>query len=126
MLAYGDGAVLSHFSAAHAWQLRLSEAAVVDVSVGCSGHVRRPGIRLHRRHSLSADDVTVLDGLPITTPARTVLDLAAAGLRGAKLEAVVDVAVHERLDFADLERLLRSRQPGTAALREVVRRYSVG
>ena len=126
VLACGDGAVLSHFSAAHAWQLRLSEAAVVDVSVGRSGHVRRPGIRLHRRRSLSADDVTVLDGLPITTPARTVLDLAAAGLRGAKLEAVVDVAVHERLDFADLERLLRSRQPGTAALREVVRRYSVG
>ena len=49
------------------------------------------------------------------------LDLAAGGLRGAKLEAVVDVAVHERLDFGDLERLLRSRQPGTAALREVLR-----
>jgi len=126
VLACGDGAVLSHVSAAHAWQLRPSEAAVVDVSVGRSGRLRRPGLRLHRRRSLSAAEVTVLDGLPITTPARTVLDLAAGGLRGAKLEAVVDVAVHERLDFGDLERLLRSRQPGTTALREVLGRYAAG
>ena len=126
VLACGDGAVLSHFSAAHAWRLRRSEAAVVDVSVGRSGHLDRRGIRLHRRRSLSAADITALDGLPITTPARTVLDLAAAGLRGAKLEAVVDIAVHERLDFGDLERLLASAQPGTAELREVVRRYAPG
>ena len=126
VLACGDGAVLSHFSAAHAWQLRPSAAAVVDVSVGRSGRLERPGIRLHRRRFLCIDDVTVLDGLPITTPARTVLDLAAAGLRGARLEAVVDVAVHERLDFGDLERLLASRQAGTAALREVIRSYAPG
>ena len=114
------------FGAAHAWQLRPSAAAVVDVSVGRSGRLERPGIRLHRRRFLGIDDVTELDGLPITTPARTVLDLAAAGLRGARLEAVVDVAVHERLDFGDLDRLLGSRQAGTAALREVVRRYAPG
>ena len=126
VLACGEGAVLSHASAGAAWGLRPSASAVVDVSVGRGGRARRPGIRLHCRRSLCADDVTVLDGLPITTPARTVLDLAAGGLRGAKLEAVVDVAVHERLDFADLERLLASRQAGTAALREVVRRYAPG
>ena len=126
ILACGDGAVLSHGSAAAAWRLRPSASAVIDVSVGRGGRTRRPGLRLHCRRSLSAADVTTLDGLPITTPARTVLDLAAAGLRGAKLEAVVDAAVHERLDFSDLERLLRSRAPGTAALGEVVRRYEPG
>jgi predicted transcriptional regulator of viral defense system len=126
VLACGESAVLSHASAAAAWGLRPSASAVIDVSVGRGGRARRPGIRLHYRRSLSADDVTALDGLPITTPARTVLDLAASGLRGAKLEAVVDVAVHERLDFGDLERLLASRQAGTAALREVVRRYAPG
>jgi hypothetical protein len=84
------------------------------------------GIRLHRRRSLTAADVTRLDGLPITSPARTVLDLAAAGLRGVRLEAVIDRAVHELLDFPDLEQLLASRQPGTAALRESLARYAPG
>jgi hypothetical protein len=126
VLACGDDAALSHFSAGHAWQIRASAAAGVDVSVGRSGHLRRPGIRLHRRRALTAADVTRLDGLPITTPARTVLDLAAAGLRGVRLEAVIDRAVHELLDFSDLEPLLATRRPGTAALREVLGRYAPG
>src|SRR5829696_2780279 len=128
VLACGDAAVVSHWSAAHAWQLRLSDASVVDISVGRAGRRARRGIRLHCRRSLTPADITRLDGLPITTPARTVLDLAACGLDGLKLEAVVDRAEQLLLDFSDLEDLLRRchRQPGTAALREVLQRYEPG
>jgi hypothetical protein len=128
VLACGDGAVLSHASAAAAWEIRRSASTRVDVSVGRGGRMRRPGIRLHCRRSLSAADVTHLDGLPITTPARTVLDLAATGLRGRELEQVLDLAEQKHLDFSDIDDLLRrrARQPGTAALREVLERYAPG
>jgi hypothetical protein len=128
VLACGDGAVLSHASAAAAWGIRPSSSDRIDVSVGRGGRTGRPGIRLHCRRSLPATDVTRLDGLPITTPARTVLDLAADGLRGRKLEAVLDLAERQQVDFSHLEDLLRRsrRQPGTAALREVLQRYAPG
>jgi len=129
VLACGDGAVLSHGSAASAWSVRNSNSAIIDVSVGRTGRIRRrPGIRLHCRRSLTAADVTTLDGLPITTPARTVLDLAASGLRGVKLEQVVDRAEQQHLDFSDLEDLVRrcAGQHGTAALREVLGRFAPG
>ena len=128
VLACGDGAVLSHASAGAAWEIRQSASTRFDVSVGRGGRMRRPGIRLHCRSSLTVADVTHLDGLPITTPARTVLDLAAAGLRGRDLEKVLDLAEQKHLDFSDIDALLRrcARQPGTAALREVLARYAPG
>ena len=120
--------MLSHASAAAAWEIRPSASTRIDVSVGRGGRMRRPGIRLHCRSCLTAADVTELDGMPITTPARTVLDLAAGGLRGRDLEKVLDLAEQAHLDFSHVEDLLRrcGRQPGTAALREVLQRYAPG
>jgi hypothetical protein len=128
VLAGGDDASISHFTAGHAWEVRLSGATVIDVSVGRGGRRARPGIRFHCRDSLTAADVTTLDGLPITTPARTVLDLAASGVRGVKLESVVEQAEQRYLDFSDLDDLMQrcAGQPGTAALREVLGRYAPG
>src|SRR5829696_5458193 len=53
VLACGEGAVVSHWSAVHAWQVRLSDASVVDISVARGGRKRRKGIRLHCRRSLT-------------------------------------------------------------------------
>ena len=35
-----------------------------------------PGVVIHHVPALHPDDVTVLDGIPVTTPARTLVDLA--------------------------------------------------
>ena len=126
VLAYGPDGVISHASAGAAWAVRRSAAERIDVTVGSGGRMRRAGVRLHRTRVMPADEVTRLAGLPITTPARTVLDLAASGLRGRKLESALDRA-HLRglLDFADLVRLLE-RYPtrrGSPALRELLSRY---
>jgi hypothetical protein len=125
-LAYSPDGVLSHRSAGVAWGLLRSNAATIDVTVGLGGRSARPGVRLHRTRSLPADEVTTLDGLPITTPARTLLDLAAAGLRDRALEAALDAAeITGLLDFADLHRLLarhRGRR-GTRALNAQLSRY---
>jgi predicted transcriptional regulator of viral defense system len=97
VLACGPGAVLSHRSAAAHWELLGSAAAVVDVTapVTRSG---APGIRLHRSRSLAARDATSHRGIPITTVARTLLELAAT-VRSDRLERALAQA--QRLQLYD-------------------------
>jgi very-short-patch-repair endonuclease len=55
----------------------------IDVGVsGDSGRARRRGIRVHRSLTLVPPDVTLLRGIPVTTPARTIADLRLATLEG--------------------------------------------
>jgi len=75
-LAYGEGAVLSHRSAAALWGLIRAPGRIVDVT-SASGRGRRPGIRLHRGR-LHPNERTTQDGIPVTCVARTLLDLAEA------------------------------------------------
>jgi very-short-patch-repair endonuclease len=85
VLAYGEGAVLSHGSAAALWGLLRPISGPFDVSAPThAGLGSRPGIRLHRRASLAAVDphrprpLTVRRRIPVTTPARTIEDLHGA------------------------------------------------
>jgi Transcriptional regulator, AbiEi antitoxin/Protein of unknown function (DUF559) len=77
VLACGPGAVLSHRSAARLWELRQNNSQLVDVTVPSrNGRIRRAGIRIHRSGRLAPEEVTVRNGIPVTTVARTLLDLA--------------------------------------------------
>jgi very-short-patch-repair endonuclease len=76
VLACGDGAVLSHRSAAAHWGLLATSQAVTDVTAA-RGRRGAPGIRLHRARFLDARDTTTHEAIPLTTVARTLLDLAA-------------------------------------------------
>jgi hypothetical protein len=76
VLACGPGAVLSHRDAADLLGLRPSARARIDVTVAGRGGRRRPGIDVHRPRHIDAADVTVVDGIPCTTVARTLVDLA--------------------------------------------------
>jgi hypothetical protein len=111
VLAGGTGAVLSHAAAAALWGLRSSEAPTIDVTVpGSGGRRRRPGLRIHRARSLDGE-TTACDGIPVTTPARTILDLAAV-LNRRPLEQLLDQAEITRLaDQPSLEALARA-HPG--------------
>jgi very-short-patch-repair endonuclease len=78
VFACGQGAVLSHRSAAAHWGLLPTARAAVDVTVVANGgRARRRGIDLHRVRRLDLRDTTRHNGLPITTVARTIVDLAA-------------------------------------------------
>ena len=99
LLASGDGAVLSHRTAADLWALRSSNPRIVDVTIySRAGRTPRPGIRLHRA-PLPRNEVTRKDGFPVTSPARTLFDLSAV-LTPRSLERAVDEA--ERLGLFDL------------------------
>jgi hypothetical protein len=78
VIACGRGAVLSHLAAAQLWEIRQSSVAVTDVTVPSQNGraVRRRGIRVHRSGRLANEEVTVRRGIPVTTVARTLLDLA--------------------------------------------------
>jgi hypothetical protein len=77
VMACGRGAVLSHRTAAQLWGIRQTNSALVDVTVPTqNGRIRRAGIRIHRSGRLAPEEITERDGIPVTTVARTLLDLA--------------------------------------------------
>jgi very-short-patch-repair endonuclease len=73
--ACGPGAVLSHFSAAALYELVRWDDRFPEVTA--ASNRRHRGIRVHRSSMLEVDDVTRHKGIPVTTPARTLVDLAA-------------------------------------------------
>src|SRR6476646_4185486 len=77
VLACGDGAVLSHRSAAELWGIGTQGGGKIDVSVCRRTRLRRPGIRVRSRPGLSEDDVFRREGIPVTGITRTLVDIAA-------------------------------------------------
>jgi very-short-patch-repair endonuclease len=125
VLAAGPGAVLSHRSAAALWGIRDTARARVEVTV--PRVCRRPGIDAHRA-ALATDEVTIETGIPVTTPARTLLDLAEV-LDPHRLERAVHETEFRRLTSPlSLAALLARHQGrrGTAALRAIVDRNGLG
>jgi very-short-patch-repair endonuclease len=108
VLACGPDAALSHASAAALWALQRGEPAIVDVTARRTGR-KRPRIRIHRPR-LPAE-TTTRDAIPVTTPARTILDLAAT-LTQSRLEHLLDQAeIQELTDYPALDAIARA-HPG--------------
>jgi very-short-patch-repair endonuclease len=116
----GPGAAaLSHRSAAAVWDL-LPSPAKFDVTTLRAAHATST-IRVHRSRTLQPTDITDDDGLPLTTVARTLVDLATT-LTPHRLERVVHRAEHLRLlDAHSLdEQLARAHGRRTKALRRAI------
>jgi len=76
VLACGERAFVSHRSAARLWGLVNTPGDVVDVTVVLRRSRSRAGLRVHRVDHLAAADCGERGGIPITDPARTVIDFA--------------------------------------------------
>jgi hypothetical protein len=78
LLTCGDDAVLSHRSAAALWGLRPWSDTFVELTItGPRGTRRRRGRIVHRSRDLPIEERTIERGIPVTSVARTLLDLAA-------------------------------------------------
>jgi hypothetical protein len=123
VLALGEGAVLSHVSAAALWAIRLSSASVIHVTVPTdAGRMRRSGIVVHRSRTLAPADVTEHEGIPTTSVARTQLDLASM-LAPGPLERAVERSLSLRLfDLEQTNAVIAAnpRRPGARALARVI------
>ena len=76
VLAVGEGAVLSHLAAAALWEFLAPRPGAIDVTLPNRSARNRSGIHVHRVRDLHPADVTRRRDLPVTGPARTLLDLA--------------------------------------------------
>jgi very-short-patch-repair endonuclease len=128
VLACGEGAVLSHGAAAALHGIRKWHGGRIDVSVPRESPISRPGIRTHRHPGLRPADVTVVDGIPVTSVSRTLLGLATFQ-REPQIERVCNQAATMRcLDMREMSDLLkRSRgRRGVRRLRNVLARGDLG
>jgi very-short-patch-repair endonuclease len=91
VLACGAGAALSHHAAAELYKIRRRSPGPIEVSVPNASLPRRKGIRVHRRTGLRPEDVGHFEGVPVTSPACTIVDLAPR-LTDDHLEAMVSEA----------------------------------
>jgi very-short-patch-repair endonuclease len=121
-LAHGPLAVLSHRTAAAVHALLRSSTPTAHVTVPANGRRKRRGIVLHQA-ALAEHERTLVDNLPVTTVARTLLDLAADN--DPLLHRAIEEAEHLRLlDIKAVD--LDSKRPGVRNLRHALTIYRPG
>ena len=98
LLAVGPNAMLSHQSAALVWGIghERPDDAPVDVLIGPRRRTRRDGIAAHRTNRLERAEIRVHERLPVTSPARTLRDIAGT-VTMRELERAVDEALTRRI-----------------------------
>jgi predicted transcriptional regulator of viral defense system len=124
VLAAGPNAVLSHRSAAASWAIR--EASGSRIEITAPQERRRPGLVVHCE-VLPRDERDVHEGIPVTTAARTLLDLAAildehrlarAAERAEALRLASPTSLQELLDRYP-------RRPGTPNLKRLIEGHRI-
>lgn len=124
VLACGDGALISHSSAAALWRIGAEDRDVVELSLPSPFQLRRPGLRIHRRPALKPRDVTREYGIPVTTPVQTLIDMSLR-LDRPGVERMINEA--DKYNVAHPPQLrealdLRAGEPGAAKLRFILDR----
>jgi hypothetical protein len=103
----------------------LLDASVVELMVVQGRHRHVPGIEFHRARDLDPCDVTMVDGIPTTSVARTLCDLGAV-CDADLVERALDDALRRGFSLRwiedTLERLDRPGPSGTGTLRRVLAR----
>jgi very-short-patch-repair endonuclease len=119
VLSGGASAVLSYRSAAAAWgQIRASGGSATSVAITRGNPTSQPGVRFHRLRTLLAAETTHCDGVPITTPARTLVDLASCA-SDRELEQAVAHSLRQGLASDDEIVRIVARYPRRAGVRHL-------
>src|SRR5680860_861243 len=122
--AGGFRAVASHRSAAALYELAGGRQDVAEITCPRWRRARHPGVEVHETKALDLIDMTVVDGIPATTPERTLFDLGAVCsplvVRMAFDKARRIGLVTFESTEATLRRLARSGRPGVRTLRAVL------
>jgi len=116
VLASGPEAVLSHWSAAALWAIRPNSRSLIDVT---TPQKSRSSGRIQRHHSsLPTDEVTIEEGIPVTTVPRTIFDLAATESTDVVENLLREMEFLELRDSLSLRDLVE-RYPGRRGVRKV-------
>lgn len=121
VLACGEETVVSHGSAAALLGLRDSGPVVVDVIAPGEAGRAIDGVRPHDVPRPAASEIVLREGIPCTSPSRTLVDLAGSLGERSLSNAVERAAVLGTLDAVAVERCLsRARRRGAPALRSML------
>jgi very-short-patch-repair endonuclease len=126
VLRYGDAAAVSHRSAAALWGIRPWSTTFVEISRrGPGGTVRQRGRIIHRCIDLPDDEIVIERGVPTTTLARTLLDLAAVVPAHHLRRAVERSDQAELFDLTEVQRVLDAHpgRPGRRPLMALLADY---
>jgi predicted transcriptional regulator of viral defense system len=118
-LEMGSNSVISHDSALALYELSDALPAAIHVTVPPTTSRRHPGLRLHTNR-ITAQEITHYDALPVTTVARTIADVAQAGLADELVEQAVREAVQSGL--VTPTRLLSAAEPRGPRVAGIIRR----
>jgi predicted transcriptional regulator of viral defense system len=118
-LETGPDSVISHDSALALYELSDALPAAIHVTVRPTASRRHPGLRLHTNR-IDAEDIAFYDALPVTKVARTIVDVALAGLADELVEQAVQEAVRNGLATPEL--LLAAAEPRGPRVLGVIRR----
>lgn len=119
--ACGAGALLSHRAAGAAWGLLGYEERDIDVTIPTAAPRRVPGLVIHRC-TLAPEDRRLRDGIPLTSPERTIIDLAGQLREPALRRAVREAQARQLVSVASLLRAMErtGRRRGSATLRLLI------
>lgn len=117
VLACGPTAVLSHRAAAYLWGLLSALGREIDVTV-LGNRRHRHGIQVHRSRSIERRDLRGRERIPVTSPALTLLGLAAATDLQTVESALDEARIRRLVSDADLG-ALRVRTAGAAGWAEL-------
>jgi very-short-patch-repair endonuclease/predicted transcriptional regulator of viral defense system len=120
VLACGATAVLSHRSAAVLWGFYRAWHGLPEVTVPEGGSRGRPGLRVYRTSRLDPRETRRREGVPVTSPARTLLDLATVVTERDLARAVEEAQVLRLVTPRELAHIAGRGRPGSAALRAVL------
>jgi very-short-patch-repair endonuclease len=118
VLACGSDAVLSHWSAGERWSMVPRNRSAVDVTVPRRALKGQQGLRVHQVRGLHRQDWLIRDGIPLTTPERTLLDLAEVLTDRQLRKAAQEAARQRRFNDRAIGELL-DRSPGRRGQRQL-------
>jgi len=98
-MACGSSAILSHLDAAALWKVYDGSGARIHITTTTRSRRSVPGVQVHRARRLDSEDVTTKDGIPVTTVARTLVDLTDVLGRDRILRAIREAEFLRLLDL---------------------------
>lgn len=124
ILVCGNGAVLSHSSAAALWRIGFEQRNAIELSLPSPFQKRQPGLRIHRRPSLRGRDLTAEHGIPVTTPTQTLIDMSLRLDRPGVERMINEADKYNLTNPPQLREALDARagEPGVAKLRRILDR----
>lgn len=125
VLAGGDGTLLCDWASASLWGFARWDGRDVDVTAPGGGSRHRPGIRFHRSRCIDARDTTRRRGIPTTTAARALLEIAPQ-LSDRRLTRAVRQAQVERVTSTRQIAEMLGRANGHRAVRRIAAIIATG